>query len=28
FPWDTGLSFQAPIGTPNAKPEGQRRRRI
>lgn len=28
FPWDTGLSFQAPIGTPDAKPEGQRRRRI
>ncbi len=28
FPWDTGLSFQAPIGKPDAKPEGRRRRRI
>ncbi|MCQ4190077.1 MULTISPECIES: xanthine phosphoribosyltransferase [Methylocystis] len=28
FPWDTGLSFQAPIGAPDAKPEGRRRRRI
>lgn len=27
FPWDTGLSFQAPIGAPGAKPESGRRRR-
>lgn len=27
FPWDTGLSFQAPIGKPDAKPEGRKRRR-
>ena len=28
FPWDTGLSFQAPIGKPDAKPDGKPRRRI
>ncbi|MEF3367170.1 xanthine phosphoribosyltransferase [Methylocystis sp. 9N] len=28
FPWDTGLSFQAPIGRPDARPEGRRRRSL
>jgi xanthine phosphoribosyltransferase len=28
FPWDTGLSFQAPIGRPDAKPDAKPRRRI
>ncbi len=27
FPWDTGLSFQAPIGKPDAKPDAKPRRR-